>query len=105
MTPQHWFRPTNRFLTPNWLIPPTLPLLQGSASPGWGFDFKGNQDVFMGEHVYIEFAMRCKLTTFDVEYSRVSGAFQDVSSNPTNGSAFEIYHGIQFYDSTTQRFF
>jgi hypothetical protein len=72
---------------------------------GLGVDFQGNQDVFMGEHDYIELAMRCKLTTFDVEYSRLNGTFQDVSSNPTNGSVFEIYHGVQFYDSTTSSSF
>jgi hypothetical protein len=67
---------------------------------GLGVDFQGNQDVFMGEHVYVEFAMRCELTTFDVEYTRLSGTFQDVSTNPNNGSVLEIYHGVQFYDST-----
>jgi hypothetical protein len=72
---------------------------------GLGVDFQGNQDVFMGEHTYIEFAMRCKLTTFEVEYSRVNGTLQDVSSNPTNGSVLEIFHGVQFYDLTTSSAF
>jgi hypothetical protein len=69
---------------------------------GIGANVKGNEDVFTGEHIYGELGMRCKLTTFDVAYSRVRGKLQDVTSSQTeNGTALEIFHGVQFYDATS----
>jgi hypothetical protein len=69
---------------------------------GIGADVMGNGDIFTGEHVYGELGMRCKLTTFDVIYSRVGGKLLNVlSSESTNGTALEIFHGVQFYDVTS----
>lgn len=68
---------------------------------GLGSNTTGNPDVFGGQHTYIELAMRCKITSFDIEYSRVRGIIRDVVSRPTpNGSVLEIYHGVRTYDPT-----
>jgi hypothetical protein len=97
---------TEKPLPDSELVNPAYLAVAGRISfLGLGVDFKGNEDVFTGEHVYVEFAMRCKLTTFDVEYSRLSGTLEDVSSSPTNGSVLEIFHGVQFYDVSTSSAF
>lgn len=59
----------------------------------------GNSDVFAGENRYAEFSMRCKITTYDVEYSRVAGTLQNTTSVISqNGSVLELFHGVQFYN-------
>jgi hypothetical protein len=69
---------------------------------GLGGNTTGNPDVFRAQHTYIELAMRCKITSFDIEYSRVRGIIRDVVSRPTpNGSVLEIYHGVRTYDPTS----
>jgi hypothetical protein len=58
-----------------------------------------NGDVFSGAYTYSEFSMRCKITTYDVEYSRIMGILQNVTSDVTSsGAVLEIFHGVQFYD-------
>lgn len=60
-----------------------------------------NPDVFFGGHVYAELAMQCKITSFDVEYSRIRGKIVDIDVlAPTNGSILEMFHGVDGYDPT-----
>jgi hypothetical protein len=47
---------------------------------------------------YLDFALRCPFTAYDVNYTWANGEIQDLSFLPSpNGSMLEIYHGIQFY--------
>lgn len=68
---------------------------------GLGEDFIANQELWSGQNRYLEFALRCKITAFDVSYSYVKGALSDISLADTNGTIFELFHGIQFYNSFT----
>lgn len=47
---------------------------------------------------YVDFALRCPFTAYDVNYTWANGEIQDLSfvSSP-NGSMLEIYHGNEFY--------
>jgi hypothetical protein len=50
------------------------------------------------ETVYLDFALQCPFTAYDVNYTWANGEIQDVSFSPSpNGSMLEIYHGTQFY--------
>jgi hypothetical protein len=55
--------------------------------------------VFHGANNYAEFGMRCKITTYDVKYSRIMGILRNITSDVTSsGAVLEIFHGVQFYD-------
>lgn len=69
---------------------------------GLGEEFAGNSDTFVGQGKYVEFAMRCRISSFDVEYTRYSGSLQDIIASPMdNGTTLEIFHGVQFYSAAT----
>jgi hypothetical protein len=65
---------------------------------GLGEYFPGNQDVWSGHNRYYDFAMRCKLTAYNVTYSFINGSVNNVSASDSIGSILEIFHGSQFYD-------
>lgn len=58
-----------------------------------------NGDFFSGAFSYSDFGMRCKITIYDVEYSRIMGILQNIMSDVTSsGAVLEIFHGVQFYN-------
>lgn len=67
---------------------------------GLGRKFRSS-DLFIHKHTYIDFAMRCKMTMFEVNYTRLNSTLTDLSLSDTNGSIFEIFHGVQYYDILT----
>ena len=52
----------------------------------------------MNETAFVDFALRCPFTAYDVNYTWANGEIQDLSFVPSpNGSMLELYHGTQFY--------
>ena len=50
------------------------------------------------ETAFIDFALRCPFTAYDVSYTWANGEIHDLSFVPSpNGSMLELYHGTQFY--------
>lgn len=68
-----------------------------------GNSMSSDSGVFQtNETAYIDFALRCPFTSYDVNYTWANGDIQDLSFSPSpNGSILEIYHGSRFYISVS----
>jgi hypothetical protein len=64
-----------------------------------GNSFSNDSGVFQtNETDFIDFALRCPIMAYDVNYTWANGGIQGLSFLPSpNGSMLEIYHGVQFY--------
>ena len=64
-----------------------------------GSSLSNDSGVFQtNETAYIDFALRCPIMAYDVNYTWANGGIQGLSLLPSpNGSMLEIYHGVQFY--------
>jgi hypothetical protein len=64
-----------------------------------GSSLSNDSGVFQtNETTYIDFALRCPIMAYDVNYTWANGEIQNLAFVPSpNGSMLEIYHGVQFY--------
>lgn len=54
--------------------------------------------IFNSKKGYYELAMSCRLTSYDVEYSRINGTFTNITTSASpNGSVIELAHGAELY--------
>jgi hypothetical protein len=98
-----------KLLQPSTSIPPlpdkdlVNPIYMGVAAriSGWGLQTGDDLDssaIFNSAKTYYELAMSCRLTSYDVEYSRINGTFSDITTSATpNGSVVELAHGAELY--------
>ena len=98
-----------KVLQPSDLIPPlpdkdlVNPIYMGVAAriSGKGLRARDNlnsSDLFDSAKTYYELAMSCRLTSYDVEYSRINGTFGNITTSASpNGSVIELAHGDELY--------
>ena len=69
------------------------------AAQAVGNSMSNDSGLFQtNETAYVDFALRCPFTAYDVNYTWANGEIQDLSFSPSpNGSMLELYHGRQFY--------
>lgn len=68
------------------------------ASESAGVSLSHDSGVFIGSKFYVDFALNCSYTTYDVNYTWSNGTIEMYSFTATpNGSVAEIYHGSQTY--------
>jgi hypothetical protein len=61
-----------------------------------------NDSGLFQTHAYVDFALRCPFTAYDVNYTWANGEILDISFLPSpNGTMLELYHGTQFYTTVS----
>lgn len=71
------------------------------ASESAGSQINHDSEVFVNfttQQEFYDFALRCSITSYDVDFTFSDDSVQSTTFIPTNnGSVLEVFHGVQFY--------
>ena len=71
----------------------------GFTGLGRAFAHNTHREIWSDQGNFLEFVLRCKVTTYDVAYAVVKNTVSDLTLTESNGTIFELFHGKQLYDT------